>query len=349
MEVLTRDELVRVAGGEASARRVIRDGDWVRVLRNAYVPRGTTDDLRTRLAALRLVLPPDVAVAGRAALWLVGVPLLDGHAVDVVMPRGRHLVARPGVLPRAALVPDEELCEVGGLLVVSAARLVVDLARRGPLVEAVVCGDAALRAGVTDVALVRDSLDRARGLRGVEAARACVQHLEPRSESPMETRLRLFAMSGRRDLEVQRDLYDEHGHVGRGDLCVDGVVLEFDGRAARLDPGVFVAERRRQVRIAELGLELRRYTAPDVYRRSGTDLAAELDRAQRLAHGRWDRLLAGPERCARRVCARCRSWRTCAGPRGLRRGHPGDDLRLATAAITGSGVSPMHEAKIGGC
>ena len=112
---------------------------------------------------------------------------------------------------------------------VSAARAVVDVARQEALVEA--------------------------------AARVCVQHVEPRSESPMETRLRVKrVVAGLRGLEVQRDLYDEHGHVGRGDLYVDGVVVEFDGRAARLDPAVFVAERRRQVRIAELGLELRRYT-----------------------------------------------------------------------------------------
>ncbi|MDP9496684.1 MAG: hypothetical protein M3P46_03300 [Actinomycetota bacterium] len=295
VEVLTRDELVRVAGGEASARRMLRDGDWVRVLRDAYVPRGIPDDVRTRAAALRRVLPPDVAVAGRAALWLAGVPLLDGSDIDVVVPRGRHLVPRPGVRPRAALVPDEELCAVDGLLVVAAARVVVDLARREPLVEAAVCGDAALRSGVTDLALVRASLDGP-AVCGASRRRACVQHLEPRSESPMETRLRLkFALAGRRELEVQRDLYDEHGHVGRAELYVDGVVLEFDGRAARLDPGVFVAERRRQVRIAELGLELRRYTAPDVYRRSGAHLVAELERAQRLARGRWEGLLIGPD------------------------------------------------------
>ena len=94
VEVIARAELVRRAGSTAAARRLVGDGDWVRVLRNAYVPRGTPDGIPARAAALRLVLPSDVAVAGRAALWLVGVPLLD-EVVDVVVPRGRHLSLAP--------------------------------------------------------------------------------------------------------------------------------------------------------------------------------------------------------------------------------------------------------------
>ncbi len=295
VEVRTWQHLVEQAGSEAAARRLVRDGDWRRVLRGAYAPRAEPDSPRLRVAALRAVLPADVAVAGRTALWLLGVDVL-GDVLDAVAPRGRHLVPRPDVRARSALLPPAELCEADGLLRVSAARAVVDVARAEPVVEAVVVGDQVLRSGAATYVQVRVALERAQGLRGVAAARRAVALMHSRSESPMETRLRLALLAGGlTGLEVQRDLYGPGGHVGRADLYVDGVVLEFDGRRERLRDDVFVAERRRQTRIAELGLELRRYTASDVYRRTPADLVAEVRRALELAAGRSRTVLTGPD------------------------------------------------------
>lgn len=295
MQVLTWRELVQRAGGQPQARRLVHDGDWVRVVRDAFVPRDVEVDARCRVAALRRVLPSDVAVGGRTALWLLGLDVLH-ERVEVVVPRGRHLAPRPGVQARSALLPDHELTEVGGLLVVSAARAVVDVARDEPREEAAVVGDLALRAGLTTPALLVAAVHGARGLRGVERARAVLPVLDGRSESPMETRLRLrLVAGGLSGIDVQHDLYGDAGHVGRVDLYVEGVGVEYDGRLARLDRAVFVQERRRQTAIAELGLELRRYTAADVYGRSPRDLAAEVWRAQALAQGRARRVLAGPD------------------------------------------------------
>lgn len=295
-ELVQWQELVRRAGSPAKARRWLRDGIWWRVFHDVYAPLAAEDGPALRAAALRVALPPDVAASHRTALWLLGLDLL-GPGLDVTAPRGRRVQARPGLHPHSALLTEDDLCELGGLLVTSAARAVADVARSEPLVEAIAVGDAVLRAGAATAAQVQEVLGRSGALRGVVRARTCLAHLEPRSESLMESRLRMrFVLGGVEGLEVQRDLYDASGHLGRADAYVKGVVVEYDGRAARLDKDVFVRERRRQTRIAESGCEIRRFTSADVYTRPAAAVCAELQRA--IVQAAWrDRsgLRSGPD------------------------------------------------------
>jgi hypothetical protein len=289
IEVLSWRELVKRVGSRRSADTALLDGSWWRVLRDAYVEWFHDDTPAVRAAALRKVLPNDVALSGRAAAWVLGLDVLAASGqLDVNVPRGRHLQPRPGMTPHSAALPDHELCEINGLLVVSAARAFVDVARRESLTEAVAFGDAVLRSGAATLEQIEASLALARSLRNVRAARAVVPHLEPRSESPMESRLRMkLVLGGLPRPQAQFDMYDEHGtHAGRGDLHLEGVVLEYDGREERLKKEKFSADRRRRSRIAELGVEIREFTSPDVYGRSAASLVAEVVRAIELAKGR---------------------------------------------------------------
>ena len=270
--------LVARAGSARRARTWLRQGLCWRVLRGVYASHLLLDGPEVRARAVRLALPPGTALSGRSALWLLGVDALDGP-LDVTAPREHRVVARPGLRVHTADLPDDELCVVDGLLVVSAARALLDLARREPRAEAVALGDAVLRSGVATEACLRAALDRSVGLRGVRRARLAVEQLDGRSESPMESRLRLCFRDGGLHVEVQVDLYDDRGHVARVDLRVEGVLVEYDGRDAHLSPEAFVRERRRQGRLLEAGAVLRRYTAQDVYGRSPADLCAEVVRA----------------------------------------------------------------------
>ncbi len=270
--------LVRRAGSPARARTWLRSGLWWRVLRGAYARWDVEDGALTRARALRLVLPPHAALSHRGALWLLGLDVL-GDALDATTPRGLRLQSRPGVRVHSAELADADLCDVGGLLVVSAARAVVDVARSESVAEAVALGDAVLRHGAATAGLLHDVLDRSVGLRGVRQARAAVDLMDGRSESAMESRLRLPLVTGGLEVEVQVDLYDDAGHVGRVDLVADGVVVEFDGRAAHLQDTAFTRERRRQSRLLEAGAALCRFTAADVYGRSPGSLVAEVHRA----------------------------------------------------------------------
>ena len=304
IDVVSARELVRLTGSRRSARAAVAAGNWWRVVRGAYAARHVPDSPELRARALRLVLPPGVALSHRAALWVLGVDVLarDRHSgldlLDVTTGRGTHLTARRGLRTHSARLTDDELCEVDGLLVVTAPRAFVDVARSETLVEAVAFGDAVLRSGAATPQLLEQALDRSTGLRGVRRARDAVRHLEPRSESLMESRLRMKLLAGGvPPMDVQLDVYDDEGqHVGRGDLHLDGVVIEYDGRRERLERARFTSDRRRQTGFAQLALEVRRFTAPDVYQRSDASVAAEVLRAARQAAGRdRSRVRRGPD------------------------------------------------------
>jgi len=233
IEVWGRAELMALAGSPARARALVREGAVRRVLRNAYVGSEHEDTVEVRVAAVRRSLPPDTAVTGRAALWMLGVDVLERNAlVDVVVPRGRNLRPQAGLRQHSALVGEAELHEHHGLLLVSPARVIIDAARLEAVHEAAVLGDASLRAGVTTPELLVQALERAKGLRGVLGARLVLPLLNPRSESPMESRVRVELALAGMETEAQTDLYDDGRHLGRADLHVRGVVLEYDGLVA---------------------------------------------------------------------------------------------------------------------
>lgn len=270
LTVLTWSELVDEIGTPHLAREALEGQAWRRVMRDAYAPAEMPDDPETRLAAARKVLPDDVVLSHWAALWVLGCDVLprgrDGlDVIDVLVPRGRHLTARPGLRPHSALVPDHELVEVGGVLVVSATRAPVDVSRDFGVVEGVACGDAALRSGAATLDGIAASVDGAAGLRGVVAARQALPLLNGRSESLMESRVRVsYVLEGDIHMEPQVDLYDSDGvHRGRADLYLKGVVVEYDGRAERLEKVKFVGDRRRQGGLSDLGLEIRQVTSDD--------------------------------------------------------------------------------------
>jgi hypothetical protein len=282
IEVLAWQQLVVRAGSAGLARRWIKDGLWWRVLRNAYVEHIHPDGPATRLAAVRVALPPSVALSHRAVLWALGVDVLArSELLDVTAAPGHRVARRPGLYPHTAALPDEELVEVDGLLMVSAARSFVDVARADTLVEAVAYGDAVLRSGAATLDQLEDCLDRAGGLRGVVGARLVMPYLEPRSESLMESRLRMkVVLGGLPQPDAQFDMYDDTGeHCGRGDLHLEGVILEYDGRAERLEKGKFNSDRRRRSRISDVGFEIREFTSADVYGRTDAGICAEILRA----------------------------------------------------------------------
>lgn len=296
MDVLTWKQLLQEAGSRRNAQRLVLEGRYWRVLRGAYAPVERPDDTATRAEALRLVLPCGTAASHRTALWLLGLDVLGDH-LDLTVPRGRHLARRAGTRMHTAALPDVELVLAEGTLAVSAARAFVDVARSESLVEAVAVGDAVLRSGAATAEQLLEALERSDGLRGVRAARLVPPYLEPRSESLMESRFRMrLVLGGVPRPQAQFDVYDAQGHVGRGDLHLAGVVLEYDGRESRLDKAAFVAERRRQTGMVQTGLELRRFTSADVYVRPAAAVCAEVLRAVAQAEGRdRSRLRSGPD------------------------------------------------------
>ncbi len=163
VEAWTSQELIAVAGPRQRARTLVHEGAYVRVLSGVYV--SSADDSaapEVRVAALERVLPREVAVSHRSALWVLGEDVLARHrGLDITVARGRHVLARPGRTTHTAALPEHDLVDLDGLLVVCAARA-ADVHGRSP---------AALVARVRRAVASAASLDRSRVRRGPDTLR----------------------------------------------------------------------------------------------------------------------------------------------------------------------------------
>jgi hypothetical protein len=91
-------------------------------------------------------------------------------------------------------------------------------------------------------------------------------------------------------------VYDAGGHVARTDFHLEGVVLEYDGRKERLERAKFTGDRTRQNRLADTGLEIRRFTSYDYYGRPHAAVCADVLRAVAVARSRdRSKVFRGPD------------------------------------------------------
>lgn len=272
-EVLLRSELIERVGGRRAAAAAVRDGEWLRLLRGTYAPRGADVDLELRCRAAQRLLPAEAWVADRCLLWLYGVDVLPPGppALEVVVPRGAVVPRRSGVRAREAAVPphDRYVLSRSRVRCLRLERATVDLLRRLPLAEAVVVADAVQHASLTDDARLRTELGAHARLRGVRSAARALDLADRRAESPPETRLRLlFVLAGLRPV-AQHDVRDEAGNwLARVDLAFPHarVAIEYDGRAVHERGDVFVRDRQRQNGLVRAGWVVLRYTAEDLRR-----------------------------------------------------------------------------------
>lgn len=166
----------------------------------------------------------------------------------------------------------------------SALRTCFDLAARLSLQDAVVALDRALAAGLVDPPTLEEFVAERAGAHGVVRARRAIALAEPRSESPMETRLRLLLeLSGLPRPRAQVDLLTASGQfVARVDLFYPepGLAIEYDGENHR---NRLVEDNRRQNRLLEIGVRLLRYTGPDLRTRA-TSVVTEVRAALSEPH-----------------------------------------------------------------
>ena len=86
-----------------------------------------------------------------------------------------------------AALSDDEVAAHGAIRSTSAARTVVDCARRLAPRDALAMADAALRRGLTDCQALRTVLDRQSGWKGVAQARRVLELADGRRETPFES------------------------------------------------------------------------------------------------------------------------------------------------------------------
>jgi very-short-patch-repair endonuclease len=162
-------------------------------------------------------------------------------------------------------------------------RTIIDLAREHGTHAGVVAADGALHAGLTTADALSRAIARCRRWPGVRAARDALELADGRSESVLESRSRLaLHRSGLPMPELQVAIGNEWGgFVARVDFYWDefGVVGEADGdvKYDGTDPQTLLAEKKRQSRLEDLGLEVVRWNSADL--RNFDAVAARLRRA----------------------------------------------------------------------
>lgn len=274
------------APSRATLARRARRGDLLRLRRGTYLrPEETAPDVETRHRLLLQhtvpLLAGDAVLSHLTAAVVHGLPVWDDAAlgrVQVTRPSAGRGKCRGYVHQHTARLSDEDVTEVGGLVVTTLERTVVDLARTLPVEQAVAAGDAALRRDASPERLL-DVLERSRGWPGLPVARRVVAFLDARSESAGESASRVgLHRVGLPPSDLQLEVRDpQDGHlVGRCDFGWRDrrTVGEFDGRVKYgrlLRPGdrvedVLYAEKRREDALRDCGWQVVRWSWADLYR-----------------------------------------------------------------------------------
>lgn len=227
-----------------------------------------------RLIPIARGLPEGFAFAGPIAARLHDLDVPLKGRPEVIVPAPTATSERVQAIVRREQLDPSLVVWRKGFPVTSALRTCFDLAARLPPHDAVVALDQALAAGIVDLETLEAFVAGRAGNHGVVRARRAVALAEPRSESPMETRLRLLLqLSGLPRPEAQVELRTPAGQfVARVDLFYPepGVAIEYDGDNHR---DRLVEDNRRQNRLLEIGVRLLRYTAPDLRTRANAVVA----------------------------------------------------------------------------
>jgi very-short-patch-repair endonuclease len=215
-------------------RHALRGPAWRQLFRGVWIVATATLDRSTWVAAAHLVLPVDAVLCGLSGAEAFGLDVRPTDDVVVHAAFTRQVARRrPGMrLYELGLCADEVTCR-GTWLVTTAARTAFDCARWLPLTEAVVVLDALLHLGLTTPEEVAAVVDRHRGERWVRRVAGVLSLADGRSESPMESRLRvLLVRAGLTGIEPQYVVRTAAGvFVGRLDLAFVAakVAVEYDG------------------------------------------------------------------------------------------------------------------------
>lgn len=259
-----------VAEAEAAglSRRQLQGSAWRRLCQGWYRWVGCQLTDEVRLTPVARGLPEGFAFAGVAAARLHGLDVPLPARPEVIVPVPAVDSQRVEAVVRRVNLDPGEIVWRRGFPVTGALRTWFDVAGRLPLTEAVVTLDQALGGRLIELRALEAYVDAHVGANGILQARRAVALAEPRSESPMESRLRLLlVLGGLPRPEAQVELRTPGGRfVARVDLYYPepGVALEYDGENHR---DRMVMDNRRQNGVQELGIRVLRYTGPDLRER----------------------------------------------------------------------------------
>lgn len=258
-----------VAAGVVTAKE-LRGPRFRRLYPDVYVAASVEVDLQVRSRAAYELVRGQGVLGGWSAAELLGASCarVDAPAEVVVSYRTRGCV---GLLVRHDVLAPDEIVRVDGVPVTIPLRTAFDLARRPPLVEAVVAMDALARVCGVDLADVVRFAFRFPGARGVRQLPDVLRLSDARSGSPMETRIRVAIVDGGLATPVLQHPVGPYFL----DLAYPGIRLgiEYNG-GDHLTQDRTQRDLVREAYLARAGWEVLRFSGADVVRRPRTVAAA---------------------------------------------------------------------------
>ena len=277
---VTTAQLIARGALRHEVRRALAHGLLLPVASGLHlVPGGDVDDVwadRVRRCLARL--GPDASAARHTAARLhgfAGSPATLG--LEFVVPPTRRPTTRAGISISRATLPDGDVVTSrGGLLLTSPVRTLLDCGRFGDRVPAVCVTEAALRSDTGIFAQLDERLAGLRRAPGAARARSFLALTDIRSESPLETALRLLLLDAELPSPVLQLPFNQDGIAGRIDLAFPversgsryvGLAIEADGRRYHdVDTEAFHTDRVRHIALEEAGWLVRRFTDRHVRR-----------------------------------------------------------------------------------
>lgn len=241
-----------------------------RVRRGVYLDDRVELSFPLRCRAALLAMPPGAVLSHETAAELRGLPLArprrePGSAAKPVL-ADIHVTVQADWAPRVAGVVvhrgGAELRPelVHDLPITSPTRTWLDLAATLDRIDLIALGDAILHRGFVTRADLDAACTLARGRRGVRAARAVLEHLEPRAKSPTESWLRMLLVDDGLPRPIaNRPVFDAAGGwLAEPDLqyLPPPVAIEYEGDQHRTDKRQYQRDIRRDEALIAAGWEL---------------------------------------------------------------------------------------------
>ena len=243
--VFTAQEALAAGLEVDDIRAELRSRRWLRLRKGIYAHAGVFDtaDQRSRhlmaCVAVLLSLDPGPAVSHASAARVHRLLLPRSEGSDVRLTDVAQWRSGRGYRVARAQLPDGDVLPWLGFRATSVPRTLVDCAREWSQLDSVIAMDAALNRELLTRTELHAAILAARHRPGIAVAARAFGLSDGRAESPLETkgRLRLVA-SGLPLPELQVDLHDERGFVGRIDAWYEAaaLALEFDGQVKYLEP-----------------------------------------------------------------------------------------------------------------
>ncbi|WP_369258996.1 endonuclease domain-containing protein [Geodermatophilus amargosae] len=213
-------------------RTQLRRRSYRRLAQGVYADPGLPFDHLLRCRGVALLLPLGAAIGGHSAAAWYGAPFAaTNDQVTVVCPEEvRWRGPREAAVHHTVLQPsDVDLLD--DVPVTTALRTAWDVSTLEPLTTAVAALDAMVAAKHLTTGDLAAMADRGAGRWGVTRVRRAVPLVDPRAESPQESRLRvLLALAGLAPVP-QFEVVDDGGFVARVDLAFPDVrlAIEYEG------------------------------------------------------------------------------------------------------------------------